>query len=274
MGLGIRDDNENMQDTTGKLRVSVLASGSKGNSIYISNGHTAILLDAGLSRTELIRRLSLRSISPDEIRAILISHEHTDHIRGAGTFSRQFRIPVYMTPKTALRAKQKKVLEKPYAFCPFTIGKSFSIDSLQIRSFSTSHDAEESSGFTIEQDGIKIGIATDLGVATHMVRNHLKECHFLILEANHDTDMLHNGPYPWFLKQRIKGKLGHLSNIDARELLSGVCHKKLKHVVLAHVSEKNNCVHLLNDFFRPFFEKASVSFSIASQEEGTPVFSI
>jgi len=255
-----------------RLHISVLASGSKGNSIYISNGKTAILVDAGLSKSELIHRLEKRAIDPKKIRAIILSHEHTDHVRGASSFSRQFRIPVYTTEKTFAKAKEK--ISKPNSLCTFSHETTFFIDQLEIRPFSIFHDAYDPSGFTITFDGVKIGIAIDLGIATAVARKHLKNCHFLILEANHDMEMLLNGPYPWFLKQRIKSEYGHLSNTDAQELLYEIYHAELKHVVFAHISEKNNCVRLLESFFAPFFSKTSTTFSIASQSEGTPLFSI
>ena len=256
-----------------RLQISVLASGSKGNSIYISNEETAILIDAGLSKSELLLRLAKRSLSPQKIQAIILSHEHTDHVRGAYSFSRQFRIPVYATAKTMAQVKEK-ISGNPHSYYSFTPEEAFWVDQLEIRPFSISHDAQDPSGFTITFDGIKIGIATDLGTVTSAVRSHLKNCHLLVLEANHDMEMLLKGPYPWFLKERIQSEYGHLSNVDTQALLHELLHTELKHVILAHVSEKNNCVHLLKSFFTPFFAITSTTFSIASQTEGTPLFSI
>jgi phosphoribosyl 1,2-cyclic phosphodiesterase len=216
----------------------VLASGSKGNSIYVSDGSTAILVDAGLSGIEIERRLKSRDLSPESLHAIVVSHEHDDHIRGVGVLSRRYGLPVYMSSKTFEAASpQIKKLKQTVAF---NCGTSFKINTLNIHPFSISHDAADPAGFTIALNQKKIGIATDLGIATAMVRHHLKACDLLILEANHDPDMLISGPYPWHLKQRVNGRTGHLSNRDSRILLEEIQHQQLQHVILAHLSETNN----------------------------------
>ena len=220
------------------LSVCVLASGSKGNAIYISGGDTAILIDAGLSGKEIERRLDAAGLSPQHLTAIMVSHEHSDHIRGVGILSRRYHLPVYITARTAQAATAQ--LGRVDNLCHFQIGTSFSIGSLAIHPFATSHDASESAGFTIGRNGRKIGIATDLGIATGMVKHHLKQCALLVIEANHDPTMLKEGPYPWPLKQRIKGRDGHLSNEDSRDLLNEIRHEGLRHVILAHLSETNN----------------------------------
>ncbi|MFZ0243314.1 MAG: MBL fold metallo-hydrolase [Desulfobacterales bacterium] len=220
-----------------KLAVCVLASGSKGNAIYISDGHTAILIDAGLSGVQIERRLRSRGLAPEKIQAIVVSHEHADHIHGVGVLSRRYRLPVYLNRKTADAAKR---IGRVHCVAGFDCGLLFAIGNLEIRPFSLSHDAEDPAGFTIQSRGIKIGVATDLGVATAMVTEHLKGCRALVLEANHDPRMLIDGPYPWPLKQRIQSRLGHLSNADSRRLLGKVAHAGLEHVILAHLSETNN----------------------------------
>jgi phosphoribosyl 1,2-cyclic phosphodiesterase len=220
------------------LSVCVLASGSKGNSIYVSNGRTAILVDAGLSGIQIERRLAAAGLNPDTLSAILVSHEHSDHVRGVGILSRRYKLPVYITPRTA--AATAGQLGRLHDICHFETGRNFRIDDLTIHPFATSHDAEDPSGFTIGRNGRKIGIATDLGIATGMVKHHLKSCCLLILEANHDHVMLAQGPYPWPLKQRIKSRNGHLSNDDSRDLLAELKHDGLCHVILAHLSETNN----------------------------------
>jgi phosphoribosyl 1,2-cyclic phosphodiesterase len=220
------------------LKVCVLSSGSKGNSIYISNGLTSILVDAGLSGKEIERRMLTRKLDPKSLTGIVVSHEHSDHAKGVGIISRRFKLPVYISPKTAQAASLQ--IGKPHQTIHFECGRSFKIQELEIRPFSTSHDAEDSAGFTICYKDQKIGLATDLGVATGMVKEHLSGCNLLILEANHDSDMLINGPYPWHLKQRIKSRNGHLSNEDSCNLLGKVLHKDLAWVILAHLSEQNN----------------------------------
>ncbi|MDM8535417.1 MBL fold metallo-hydrolase [Desulfobacterales bacterium HSG17] len=233
-----------MQTKTDKdfdLEVCTLASGSKGNCAFVSDGSTSILIDAGLSGIELERRLKSKERSPENIDAILISHEHGDHIQAAGVLSRRYNTPVYLTPKTWKAAEQK--LGKISDLRHFECGQGFKIKSLEITPFSTSHDAEDPAGMTVRQNSTKIGIATDLGIATALVKEHLKNCSLLILEANHDPEMLMNGPYPWFLKQRVKSRTGHLSNNDSGELLKEILHEKLQHVLLGHLSEKNNTPH-------------------------------
>ena len=221
-----------------KLSVCMLASGSRGNAIFVSSGSTSILVDAGLSGIEIERRLESRGLCPENLDAILVSHEHADHIQGVGVLSRRYNLPVYVNPKTGKAAASQ--LGNVHDLKNFECGSTFMIKDLAIHPFSISHDAEDPAGFTINQDGTKIGIATDLGIATSMVKEHLKGCALLILEANHDADMLINGPYPWFLKQRIKSRTGHLSNEASKNLLKQVQHDQLKYVMLAHLSEINN----------------------------------
>ncbi|OIN95316.1 MAG: MBL fold metallo-hydrolase [Deltaproteobacteria bacterium CG1_02_45_11] len=226
------------QDKAYSLSVCILASGSKGNAIYISDGSTSILIDAGLSGSEIKRRLQSRGLRPEDLDAILVSHEHSDHIKGAGPISRRFDLPVYISLKT--RAVASSQIGNINDIRYFKCGSTFMINSLTLHPFSLSHDAEDPAGFTVKKNGAKIGIATDLGLATSMVKEHLKDCTVLIIEANHDTSMLAKGPYPWPIKQRIKSRTGHLSNQASKNLLKEVQHNQLQHVILAHLSEVNN----------------------------------
>jgi phosphoribosyl 1,2-cyclic phosphodiesterase len=220
------------------LAACILASGSKGNAIFVSSGSTSILIDAGLSGIEIERRLLSKGLSPANLDAILVSHEHADHIQGVGVLSRRFNLPVYMNRKTHKAAGTQ--LGSVYDLRCFECGSTFSIDNVAIHPFSISHDAQDPAGFTLSNNGVKIGIATDLGMITSMVKTHLQSCTLLILEANHDADMLTRGPYPWPLKQRIASRIGHLSNEAAKQLLNEIQHERLIHVVLAHLSEINN----------------------------------
>jgi phosphoribosyl 1,2-cyclic phosphodiesterase len=221
-----------------KLSVCMLASGSKGNAIYISDDTTALLVDAGLSGVEIERRLRARDLDPRDIDAMIVSHEHSDHIRGVGILSRRFDLPVYLSEKTGPEASL--TIGNIKDMRPFRCGEPFNVNTLDVHPFSIAHDAEDPAGFTIKCNGRKVGIATDLGIATAMVKQHLKGCDLLILEANHDPEMLINGPYSWPLKQRIKGRTGHLSNQASGALLSELKHDRLQHVILAHLSETNN----------------------------------
>jgi phosphoribosyl 1,2-cyclic phosphodiesterase len=220
------------------LGVCILASGSKGNAIFISSGDTSLLIDAGLSGIEIERRLRSRGLDPEKLDAILVSHEHSDHIQGVGVLSRRYKLPVYINSKTRKAAVSQ--LGNLYDVKKIECGSMFTINDLSIHPFSISHDAEDPCGFTLNQNGTKIGIATDLGIATSMVKEHLKDCTLLILEANHDETMLINGPYPWPIKQRIKSRTGHLSNAESKHLLNELQHDQLKYVMLAHLSETNN----------------------------------
>ncbi len=215
-----------------------LASGSKGNAIFVSTPDTAVLVDAGLSGIEIQRRMAAVGRTPDDLKAIIITHEHTDHVKGAGVLSRRFNIPVYVTSDTFNACKG---LGKIDQINFFECGSAFDIGSLAVNPFSISHDACDPAGLTLKHQGKKIGIATDLGIVTNLVRTHLSRANALYIEANHDPDMLMTGPYPWHLKQRIQSRTGHISNQNARDLVAQICHKDLDHVVLAHLSEENNC---------------------------------
>ncbi len=215
--------------------VCALASGSKGNCVYVSDGLTSILVDSGFSGIEIERRMKSVGLSPKNLDGIVVSHEHLDHIQGVGVLARRFGLPVYMSAKTAEAASSR--LGKIDVQRNFQCGFDFPVKTLSIHPFSIPHDATDPAGFTINK---KIGIATDLGFATSMVKEHLKTCELLVIEANHDPKMLMNGPYPWFLKQRVKSRTGHLSNSDSKELIREIRHDGLAHVILAHLSETNN----------------------------------
>ncbi len=219
-------------------KVCVLASGSKGNAICVSNEKTVVLIDAGLSAIEIQRRLQSRNINPKTLDAIVVSHEHRDHVQGVGVLSRRFRLPVYISEPTLLA--ETATLGPLHEVRNFQSGITFCIDDLSVHPFSVSHDAVDPVGFTIHAGDVKIGIATDLGVTTQLVCQHLKGSRLVVLEANHDAKMLDDGPYPWEVKQRIRGRLGHLSNEASRDILGEVVDGKLEHVVVAHMSATNN----------------------------------
>ena len=254
------------------LAVCVLASGSKGNAIYVAGGHSAILIDAGLSGIEIERRLKSRHISPESIDAIVVSHEHSDHIRGVGVLSRRYGLPVYMNDGT--RAASTPQLGKISKLKRFECGHAFQIDALTLHPFSISHDAEDPAGFAIHHNGATVGIATDLGIATSMVKQHLKACRLMILEANHDPAMLIEGPYPWPLKQRIKSRSGHLSNEASRDLLMEIKHDRLEAVILAHLSETNNTSEKALQAVGPAIANSPTRLAVACQDECGEIFSL
>lgn len=197
-----------------------------------------ILIDAGLSCRELIKRLDHIEVEPESLDALVVTHEHLDHIRGAGPLARRLDIPIYITSAT-LRKGMKTLgnLSRPVTL---QTGQTLFIKDLMIESFTKCHDAVDPIGLIVSSNGVRMGVLTDLGRSTRLVEDRLRGCHALIIEFNHDQKMLEDGPYSWELKSRIKGPEGHLSNQQAKELLKAVAHPDLRLVVLAHLSEENN----------------------------------
>lgn len=259
-------------DLTARLCICMLASGSKGNAIYVASDQTAVLIDAGLSGVQIERRMQQQGICPRNLDALVVSHEHNDHVTGVGVLARRYNLPVYINDGTRKAAARN--LGRIDAFCPFSCGTRFVINDLVFRPFSVSHDAAEPAGFTVENNAGKIGIATDLGMATAMVRHHLQGCNLLVLEANHDVPMLEQGPYPWPTKQRVKGRTGHLSNEAARDLLMEVIHDRLKDVVLAHISQTNNTAEKALSVVAEPVNGRGLRFSAACQEACSRMFEI
>lgn len=221
----------------GFVRVCLLASGSKGNSLFVESDGTRVLIDAGLSAREIVRRLAAINVEPADLDGLFISHEHMDHVRGVGVLARKYRLPVHVSYPTHHEVRQGF---GDAAVVEFESGYSFGFKDLLIDPFPITHDACDPVGFTIESKEGKVGVATDLGTATRLVADKLKGCRVLVLESNHDEEMLMGGPYPWHLKQRIKSRHGHLSNNDSAALLAEVLHPGLDGLFLAHLSEVNN----------------------------------
>ncbi len=219
------------------MRVCLLASGSKGNAVFIEAGDTRLLVDVGLSAKEIERRLSIIGVEACSLNAILVTHEHLDHVRGVGPLARRFGLPLYIHPETH---KALPRLGKIEDIQEFETGGSFALRDLEITPFPITHDASAPVGFALETPSGKIGVATDLGIATRLVADYLKDCRSLVLESNHDEKMLQDGPYPWHLKQRIRSNQGHLSNDASADLLNNLLCPDLEAVFLAHLSETNN----------------------------------
>jgi phosphoribosyl 1,2-cyclic phosphodiesterase len=220
------------------MRFSVLASGSLGNACYIETSRTRILVDAGLSCKEVVRRLDALGVDPVNLDALLITHEHMDHIKGAGPLARRFDLPVYLNASTM--RKSLRVLGGLSRPVTINTGQDVTIRDLRIETFTKCHDAADPMGFVISIGRLRLGVLTDLGRSTRVVVDRLKRCQALVMEFNHDEEMLEEGPYPLQLKRRIRGPDGHLSNRQAGELLSALCHHDLRCVVLAHLSATNN----------------------------------
>ncbi len=224
----------------GRVRFSALASGSGGNACYVETNHARILIDAGISCRDLVQRLKKIGADPEGLDALIITHEHLDHVRGAGAVARRFDLPVYVNRRTYERGRKTLGnLPKPILF---HTGQTLTIRDLNVETFTKCHDAADPVGVVVGWDGCRLGLVTDLGRPTRLVEDRLKTCRTVILEFNHDLSMLEQGPYPLFLKRRIKGPDGHLSNVQAGEILGGLCHGEMERVVLAHLSEINNTV--------------------------------
>lgn len=215
-----------------------LASGSKGNCIFVGTDQTKILIDAGLSTKSIIAKLSEINVDISEIDAILISHEHTDHIQGLKVLTNKFKIPVFANSETA------KGIVSYLKDCPqfkiFTTGETFEFGDLEIHPFSIPHDTMDPVAFTIKTNDLKLGFCTDLGFVTSLVKTQLRDCDYLYIEANHQPSMVHASSRPQIYKQRVLGRTGHLSNEACGNLLLEIAHSGLKHIHLAHLSSECN----------------------------------
>ena len=220
------------------MRFCVLASGSRGNATYIESGKTRILIDAGMSGKELQRRLAVIEVDIAAIDAIMVTHEHNDHIHGVGVLSRRVGIPVFANAATFAAAA--RTVHRLSAYNEFETGVSFQFHGLEIHPFTISHDSADPVGFRISNGTHSLGYCTDTGRVSQLIRQRLASCQALVLESNHDIEMLQKGTYPPYLKQRIRSSQGHLDNGLASAFLEELLHEDLQHVVLAHLSEENN----------------------------------
>lgn len=225
--------------------LSVLASGSRGNCSIVESSTTRLLVDAGISCRETFKRMRAAGDDPHSLAAILITHEHSDHIYGLMVLARKLKVPVYMTGATHQawsRAVRDATGERPELAKPelFSSGHRFQIGDIEVTPFTIPHDAADPVGFTFRVEGLKIGIATDLGYMPASVRDHLRACDVLVLESNHDLEMLRGGPYPWSVKQRVMSRVGHLSNEALADFFANDYDGSAAYLVLAHLSEQNN----------------------------------
>ena len=226
------------------MRICVLASGSSGNCTLLESSGVRVLLDVGLSWIRVAKALAEIDVDPMSINAIVITHEHSDHVKGVGVAARNLRCPVHINIETLgfIASRLKNVGRRQIV--PTEVGKPFLIDDLEFTAFPVSHDAVNPVGYVVKSNGLKVGVATDLGYPTNVVRHCLGRCNALVLESNHDRKMLLNGPYPFELKQRIASRKGHLSNDQSADLLSNVIHGDLTAVLLSHLSDENNTPEL------------------------------
>jgi phosphoribosyl 1,2-cyclic phosphodiesterase len=253
------------------VKFCVLASGSSGNSALLATAKTRILVDAGLSLRELTRRLALQEEHPERLSAIVVTHEHSDHVAALPTLARRLAIPIYLTRLTATAIDWKgcqPVLET------FQSGTRFHIGDIEIDSFGIPHDAIDPVAFCFHAEGIKFGIATDLGYITESVKFHLRGAHVLLLESNHDLEMLKVGPYPWSVKQRVMSRVGHLSNDGMSDFLLRDFDSATGHLILGHLSEHNNHPEIVRIVAQAALaqRRLSTQVEIASQKQpGAPL---
>lgn len=254
------------------LRFSLLGSGSSGNAILVATPDTKILVDCGLSYKQLRLRAADVGESLDDLKAVFITHEHGDHVRGLGVLARQLHVPVYMTEATwdALPASVGKIPRRAF----FEAGDEISLNGLSLESFGISHDAADPVNFSVVYNGTKLGLAGDMGHVSNLVRMKLAASHALVVESNYCPRMLQAGPYPPSIQQRIRGRQGHLSNQDACSLLASLLHDALKMIVLVHISDENNTPDLARGMATRALGAANVQLHLARKDRPTPMFSI
>lgn len=221
------------------LELITLASGSSGNCLLVSDGRTHLLVDAGISARRICRGLKEAGVDPAELAGVFITHEHTDHISGLATLSRQLHLPVYASRGTA-RQLCYRIAFLEEVLHTFSAGESFSTGTLEVESFATPHDTAESVGCAISGGGRRAAVVTDLGYVTGEVLRGVQNADLLVAEANHDVEWVQSGPYPYYLKARILGDRGHLSNEAGAELARWAVERGTRTVVLAHLSAENN----------------------------------
>lgn len=218
------------------MQFASLGSGSRGNATLVRAGDTLVMIDCGFSLRETTRRMARLHIEPGQLDAILVTHEHSDHASGVAALSRNFHIPVYLTHGTFSTG----CCDGSYEQRPFNCEDTFSIGSLTIKAVAVPHDAAEPCQYRLSWERYTLGVLTDLGSITPHVIENFRACNSLLLEFNHDLPMLLDGPYPPHLKRRVGGDWGHLNNHQAAELLRQIDRAALRHLVVAHISEKNN----------------------------------
>jgi phosphoribosyl 1,2-cyclic phosphodiesterase len=247
------------------MQFSVLGSGSRGNSVYIETGRTAILIDDGFSGKDIIARMKAIGKDIQDLDAIFVTHEHNDHIGGVGVLSRRCRLPVYANQGTFRGGDGR--LKELFKRCEFATGDTIEFQDFEIRSFRISHDTSDPVGYVIGNGQSRLGYCTDTGKVSHLMQQRLRNCNGLILEFNHDLKMLAEGPYPLPLQQRVRSSQGHLANGDAAAFLRELLHEGLEHVVLAHLSETNNLPDLAMNEARRIVPLESISRMIIARQD-------
>lgn len=252
-----------------QLQITSLNSGSNGNCYYIGNEHEAILVDAGISCLETEKRMKRLGLSMRKVKAVFISHEHSDHIRGVAVIARKYEIPVYITPDTLYNGR---LSQERMVTITFTAYEPVQIGELSITAFPKWHDASDPHSFIISYLDINVGVFTDIGAPCEHVIKHFSMCHAAFLEANYDDGLLDRGRYPYHLKRRIKSNHGHLSNEQALALFTEYKPAFMSHILLAHLSKDNNCPKLLTNLFR--LNANGTEVVIASRYQETQIYTV
>ncbi len=250
------------------LYITSLNSGSNGNCYYVGNKTDAVLIDVGLSCRETEKRMNKLGLDLSRVKAIFVSHEHGDHIKGVSTLANKYNLPVYITDKTARHGPRLI----SHISKTFTAKQTVAVGSLNITPFIKYHDATDPHSFVISYNGITVGVLTDIGKVCKEVIHYFKQCHAVFLESNYDEVMLENGRYPVHLKNRIRGGLGHLSNKEALELFTVHRSASLSHLLLSHLSKENNCPEMVEELFKQ--QARGIKITIASRYQSTAVFTI
>lgn len=253
------------------MRFASLGSGSRGNSTLIECGATRLLLDCGFAAREAERRLEHLGVAPESLTAILVTHEHQDHIKGVGPLARRYGLPVWITHGTY---QQGRCGELPDAQLIHSHQPPFRIGTVTVQPYPVPHDAREPAQYTFSSDDSRLGVLTDSGSITPHIQQMLSGCHALLLEFNHDQGMLNAGPYPPSLQRRVGGRLGHLNNEQAVSLLADLDHARLRHLVVAHVSEQNNHPEKVRDSILSRLPQLASRLTLTCQSEVSPWFEV
>ena len=224
------------------MQFASIASGSSGNCLYTGNDDTHLLIDAGISKKRIEEGLRGFCVEPGDIDAVLITHEHSDHIKGLGVLARKYRLPIYATRGTIMEIRRQRSLGDidESLYHEIRAGETFRIGNMEIHAFAIPHDARDPVSYRVEDGRFRIGTVTDLGYYDASILAALSDCDILYAEANHDIRMLETGPYPYQLKIRILGNYGHLSNESSGQMISQLLNEKLQKVILGHLSKENN----------------------------------
>lgn len=249
------------------LEICSIASGSNGNCYYIGNNTDAVLIDAGISTKQILARMKERNLDPAKVKALFITHEHSDHLRGARVLGKRLQIPVFMTAKTYNGAYRNLRPDNPRFF---STQETIAVGEFTVHPVLKNHDAAEPCSFRVEYGGKNVGVFTDIGEPCDNVRSHLNLCDGLFLESNYDAEMLWNGFYPWHLKKRVASNVGHLSNDQAFELLDIHAGEKLQCVFLSHISKENNTPELALSTMQNLTKRFDVK--LASRWEASEVY--